>query len=377
MVSIGVCCGALALIAAVMAGFQRATLRTLQGINPDVTVESLEGKNLAIGSLRRLLLETYGIHNASTMGVRRFMSLIQHPHNARDISHVVTVYMCDPLSHFMQHMPKATQSTELFVDDRAIVISDALARELGVVLGDEVVLRLPTGQQMGSSSLHFSTVQVRVMGTFSTGLEEVDLQVVGASSLLAQSLFPQYVGSQELYIRVKDQARVPSLVKNLALETGLPVHSWHESQESIQAALQLEHVGMLCILLIVLISTGLAMSALVSVQLLYREPAFALLRAYGASYRFLFWSCMLIMSVMSAYAATVGLVGAVCVGYVIDAYRLIPLPTVYYVDHLPVAMSWQIILCCFVGTMIVTACAAAWPLRALRRISLHKILAGH
>ena len=194
---------------------------------------------------------------------------------------------------------------DAFVGDDAVILGSVLARNLGVIPGDQVSLLSPQGM-----TTIFGTVPrmrtYTVVGTFNVGMFEYDSSFVFMPIEAAQVYFqlPQSVSQLEVMIDHADRVGAvrPALNETLGLRGRL--FDWQQANSSFFNALQVERNVMFMILtLIILIAAFNIISSLI---MLVKDKGsdIAILRTMGASRG-------MVMRIFFIAGASIGVLGTV------------------------------------------------------------------
>ena len=77
---------------------------------------------------------------------------------------------------------------------------------------------------------------------------------------------------------------------------------------------------------------------------------------------------------ISLIGSLFGLIAAYIVGFFLDRYPLITLPDAYYVTHLPIHMTWSIVVIVAMITLILGFLATWIPVSRIGTITIAKVL---
>src|SRR5205823_1145404 len=143
-------------------------------------------------------------------------------------------------------------------------------------------------------------------------------------------------------IEVKTANRwdAPRVARELSDTLGFPYRTedWQQQNSSLFSALKLEKLGMTVILLLIVIVAAFNIISTLTMVVTNKTKEIGILRAMGmtaASIRRVFFAQGIVIGVVGTF---VGLGVGLGVSYLIGARKLIALdPSVYFIDHLPVA----------------------------------------
>jgi lipoprotein-releasing system permease protein len=249
---------------------------------------------------------------------------------------------------------------------RGAVLGSKLAEKLNVTPGIDSISLVTIDQNHPDPVTGYplpKTMQLEVTGIFDTGMYEYDNSYVVVSLATAQQLAQLGNAVTGIEIRTPTRWVAPEIGQRLADSLGpLRVLDWHQQNNQLFSALKLEKLGMsVILLLIVLVAAFNIISTLVMV-VTDKTREIGILRAMGMparSIRRLFFAQGLVIGVVGTGAGLMlGLVAAVVIG----RNKLIALdPTIYFIDHLPVATQPVDVTLIVVASLAVAALATVYP----------------
>lgn len=369
---------ALALVASIMNGFERATHQKLRSIHAQIIMRSL-GNELDADKISEVLKSEFPEVQSFSPGSYKQI-IIQKP-GSQEITNAVVLKAIDPameektssISDKIIQGTGNTKSLTALVHDDQIVIGKKLAETLGLKIGDPVDLLYISQDQIKSRKITLSKKDVLVSGIFSTGIEEFDSNLVLGSFSLMNNLFDQ-LGINQFNIQLKPNVSEQETITKLKRRFGLDVFSWKELYPALVAALQLEKYAMFFILALITLVASMNIISLIFMQIIQKRPDIAIFQAMGMHNADIIKLFMLIGIGLSAIAATAGLIAAYIVGLVLEKYPFITLPDTYYVSHLPVQMEWYI-FALVLALIICMSILATWiPARNIRSVDAAHVL---
>ena len=257
-----------------------------------------------------------------------------------------------------------------------ILLGKDLASNLGVTVGDSVIVLTPEGT-LSPMGMIPSRKKLRVAGVFSLGLIEFD-STYGFVSLDVAKRMLSKDQVDFLQLRVDDIYQAPAIARQVSARLGDQyfTQDWAEMNRSLFSALTLEKIAVsLAIFLIVMVA---ALNIIASLILLVMEKHrdIAILKTMGASARSVTVVFLLQGLIIGIVGTTVGAAAGWSVSKVFDRYQLIRVPIdIYQVSHLPftvLPLDFLIVvlvavLVCFVATIYPSRQAAKLdPVQALR-----------
>lgn len=370
---IGSC--ALALVGAVMHGFDTQTRKQMQSIHPEAVIQSTE--SLDFEHLQEVLHtefpEISGLSPTSSA-----FGLIQSSEEKDQNPVVVMIEAIDPLSNqtvstLHEKIITDTPLTILVKQNNSVFIGASLAEDLDLMPGDPVDLLYASDQQTHHKKLVFDTEQVIVAGIIQTGYEDIDSRLVLCSYTLFNQLFPD-IGVRNVQLRFNPNTSLNTTLIALRARLGLEVYTWQDLYPAILAALTLEeYVSFLVIALITLVAS-MNILALLFMQITTKRTDIALLKAIGLNDSSITQIFVGMGLCIALGAALCGVACATALSYSINTYQLFPLPDAYYVSHVPAEMTPVIPLLVLVVVTCMSLIAVYIPTRRIHTMSVAHIL---
>jgi lipoprotein-releasing system permease protein len=257
-----------------------------------------------------------------------------------------------------------------------IVLGKDLASNLGVTVGDQVVVLTPEGT-LSPMGMIPGRRRLRVAGIFSLGLFEFDSSYGFVSLDVAMRMLSKDQ-VDFLQLRVDDIYDAPAIAQQVAARLGDQyfTQDWAEMNRSLFSALSLEKIAVsLAIGLIVMVA---ALNIIASLILLVMEKHrdIAILKTMGASAKSVTIVFVLQGLIIGVVGTAVGATAGWGISTIMDRYRLVRVPIdIYQVSHLPFTVLpldfftvvIVAVVICFVATIYPSRQAAKLdPAQALR-----------
>jgi lipoprotein-releasing system permease protein len=260
---------------------------------------------------------------------------------------------------------------------RGAVLGSKLAERLNATPGVDSITVLTANPNRVDPITGYPTPVVEtfeVTGIFETGMYEYDNSYVITSIAVAQEL--GQLGDAVTGIEVKTPTRdaAPLTASRLADTLGMPyrVLDWQQQNSSLFEALKLEKLGMSIILLLIVVVAAFNIISTLVMVVTDKTKEIGILRAMGMparSIRHVFFAQGLVIGVVGTLA---GLVLGLIASELIGRGRLISLdPSVYFIDHLPVATDPSDVVLIVVASLCVAALATIYP--ALQAARLYPV----
>jgi lipoprotein-releasing system permease protein len=213
-----------------------------------------------------------------------------------------------------------------------------------------------------------------VTGIFDTGMYEYDNSYVFVSLEAGQQLAQLGQAVTGLEVKTPNRWDAPDIGQRLQDTLGMPyrIQDWHQQNSSLFNALQLEKLGMSVILLLIVLVAAFNIISTLIMVVTDKTKEIGILRAMGmpaASIRRIFFAQGLVIGLVgTATGLAIGLIASVLIG----ERKLIPLdPSIYFIDHLPVATQPLDIGLIVLASLAVAAVATIYP--ALQAARLYPV----
>ena len=251
-----------------------------------------------------------------------------------------------------------------------VFLGKELAKNLGVTLGDKVILAVSGGDDLVSGGLP-AFYPFLVVGVLRTGLYDYDSNLVVVSLPVAQKIFHLKGRVSGLGVRLTDpdDFEGPSLAIQGRFSSEALVRSWLGMNRPLFSALQLEKVVMFLILtLITLVAAFTILSNLLLVTA-QRVREIGILRAMGATPGAIQRIFLLKGLVMGVVGTGTGTALGLTLAWVLKHYEFIKLPAdVYYVERLPVMVVGNDVVLVGLAALAIVLLATIYPARLAARL---------
>src|SRR5438093_512716 len=223
-------------------------------------------------------------------------------------------------------------------DDGAggILLGKDLARNLGVAVGDSVSVVTPEGTLSPMGMIPRSR-RLRVAGTFSLGLYELDTSTGFVAIDVAKRLFAKEQ-IDLIQLRVDDILGAPAVAHSITSRLGdkYLATDWTEMNRSFFQALALEKIAMSLTIGLIMMVAALNIVASLILLVMEKNRDIAILKTMGASARSVTAIFVMQGLIIGIIGTAVGATTAYVLAHVLDRYKLIKIPMdVYQVSHVP------------------------------------------
>ena len=365
----------LALVTAVMRGFELAAHEKMQGIHAQITIESPEP--LDIDAIETILHNEFPQIIASAPNSSAYA--IVQPQLEDASPSVIMLRGIDPtreqaVSTIDTKVVKPTdKALAKMISGKKILLGQNLAHTLGVTVGNPVTLNYTDTLSPQGRKLSMKQYEATVGGIFKSGIDEFDAGVIFCSNALVEKLSPS-AGITQLNVKIASDANEKQVISRLRERLELEVYSWKERYPTLLAALLLERYAMFFVIALITLVASMNIVSLLFMQITNKRPDIAILTTLGARMADIRRVFLWIGMSLACIACTLGLLLATGAAYLLEQYPFITLPDIYYTTHLPARMEWQTLALTFAAVMLVSFLAAWIPTRRLRTINISNVL---
>lgn len=245
----------------------------------------------------------------------------------------------------------------------SIVVGKELANQLGLTLGDELVMVSPFGKK-GPFGYTPTMKRFVIRGIFDTGMYEYNTSLAYVNLKVAQKFFKTGDVATGLSVTVNDFDKAKEISEKIQKKIGFPYWSrdWMSMNKNLFSALKLEKTAMFIILTLIIIVASFNIVSLITMSVKDKRKDIAILRAMGASKKS-------IKKIFIAQGMQIGIVGTVAgnivayiISFVLEKYKIISLPEdVYYMDRIPVKIVPQVFVTVTICALIITYLSSIFP----------------
>ncbi len=255
-------------------------------------------------------------------------------------------------------LPVLAEQADALARRGGIVLGASLANQLGVGVGDEVIVRDITG----------ATARFEVAGTFRVGNELID----AVASYMALPNLQAYLGLEGrisgYHLRIDEPTRARQVGLALADRYGLRPVSWENLFASLISQLDLQKAVIGVVVFLIVLVAALGISNVMVLTVAEKTEEIAILRALGASER-------QVLGVFTlegfALGASGTLLGALLGVAVSTYFRLQPFPLpgdLYFITQLPVQVQAGDIAWVCAVSLVTSVLAGVIPARRAARL---------
>lgn len=368
---------ALALIIAVMNGFEKVTHEKMQGIHSQIIIRGY-GDHLNIEQLNRVLHKEFPeVIGASPNATKQ---VILQERNSDDISNIVFLKGIDPAAEARVsilekklHTATGDKTLTAILQENHILIGNKLAQELDVMAGEPINILFAEDEHARKRKISLAKHDAILGGTFKTGIEEFDSGLAFCSMNFLQQLLPD-AGPTQINLKLQPDADEDAVIQRLRDRFNLEVYSWKDLYPALVSALKLEKYAMFLILALITLVASMNIISLLFMQITQKRGDIAILKAMGMADGNIQSIFVIMGMAITGLASITGLILAFIAGLILQWYPFIELPDVYYVTHLPVRMEPNLFALVFLVVIVLSFLSTWIPARRTKKINIAHVL---
>ena len=390
--TVGVLLGVMTLniVLSVMTGFEEDLRNRILGFNPHIVVTSLSG---ALGNYQQAVEKTrqvpgvvaaapfiYGqVMVSSRQSVSGVLVRGLDPAQASAVVDIATHLKEGSLAGLGQPQTVVTQDGDEARSSTltGVIIGQALARQLGLLVGDPINVVSPLNSTPGPLGITPKVKRFVVTGIFDSGMYNYDEGLMLMSLADAQSFFGLNERVTGIEARVEDVYDVQPVARRLENLLGFPYQArdWTDSNRNIFAALALEKIVYFIVLLLIVLVAAFNIVATLIMVVMEKRKDIAVLKSMGAASqsikRIFIYKGAIIGSIGTFLGTILGYIGC----WLLDRYHFIELPPdVFYTPTLPVKIYLSNFLIVGAASIVICLLATIYPARKAAQLPPVEVL---
>jgi lipoprotein-releasing system permease protein len=262
--------------------------------------------------------------------------------------------------------PISSFATEGFDDGKnvpGIVLGKDLADELLVYLG-EVLTLVTAPAEFKTGKMVPQTQEFRVIGFFRTGVYEFDSRFVYIGLEDAERFFDFESATHGLGVRIKDiyaadkvDARILSVLDSPAYGT----NNWIQMNRNLFSYIKVEKILMFLLLTLIILIAAFNLVAMLTMVIMEKRNEIGILRSMGASSRGVMSIFMFQGTFIGAVGTAIGALLGLLVCGILGTIKIDLPPDVYFINTLPVLVSWADVAMVSAASMLICFLATIYP----------------
>jgi lipoprotein-releasing system permease protein len=386
---------ALTVVLSVMSGFQEDLRQRLLAFNPHVTLQSSKAAAFDPAPLMKRVTALAGVEAAAPYVSSQVMAVSTNAEgvpayvaggvlrgvvaaNNPVLTELKQTLLVGGLDALQRTYPAtvADNGAKRTVNLPGAIIGDSLALELGIRVGDPMVLISPAslGGGIGAPRLR----RFVVGGLFHSGMYQFDSSLIfvslkDASALLADD--PQLESGLE--VRVRNLFDAPAIAARIAgiAGSGFTVTDWTQANAALFSALKLEKFTYFLVLMLIVLVAAFNIVATLVMVVMERRKEIAILRAMGARAGSVAAIFLCEGAALGLTGTAIGVLGGFVTSFLIGKYHLIHLPAdLFMVSAVPVRLYAVNFLAVAAAAVVLCLGASLYPAFKARTLSPVEII---
>ena len=260
-----------------------------------------------------------------------------------------------------------------------IVLGAELARALGVMYGEKVVIIAPQGQVTPAGVVP-RLKQFTVVGIFEVGMFEYDSGLALIHLEDAQKLFQMGDAVSGVRLKLDDLYAARTVAREIMVNFDSSIYAtdWTRSHANFFRAVEIEKRVMFIILLLIVAVAAFNIVSTLVMAVTDKQADIAILRTLGASPASIL-QIFVVQGVLIGVVGTfIGVVGGVLLGFNIDVVvpaleRIFSVQflskDVYYISDLPSDVQWSDVIVIGVVSLVISLLATIYPSWSASRVN--------
>ena len=260
-----------------------------------------------------------------------------------------------------------------------IVLGAELARALGVMYGEKVVIIAPQGQVTPAGVVP-RLKQFTVVGIFEVGMFEYDSGLALIHLEDAQKLFQMGDAVSGVRLKLDDLYAARTVAREIMVNFDSSIYAtdWTRSHANFFRAVEIEKRVMFIILLLIVAVAAFNIVSTLVMAVTDKQADIAILRTLGASPASIL-QIFVVQGVLIGVVGTfIGVVGGVLLGFNIDVVvpaleRIFSVrflsKDVYYISDLPSDVQWSDVIVIGVVSLVISLLATIYPSWSASRVN--------
>lgn len=259
---------------------------------------------------------------------------------------------------------------------RGAVLGKLLASQANLVPGDKITVVTRAGVKTDpvTGAAVPTLEELTVTGVFETGMFEYDNGYMYVDLAMGQRLAGLDTAVTGLEVRTADRWTADVTARQLTERLGFPYFTsdWQEQNRSLFQALKLEKLGMGFILLLIVVVAAFNIVSTLTMVVTDKTREIGILKAMGLPSRSVRRVFFLQGLVIGLVGTGLGLALGLGASLALEKGEFIKLdPSVYFIDHLPVATEPLDVLWTVLASIAIAALATLYP--AIQAAKLYPI----
>ncbi len=238
--------------------------------------------------------------------------------------------------------------------DDGVIIGKELAAYLGLGVGSDLLVYSAQGKQNN----------LKIAGIFNSGMYDYDLNLIFTNLKTAQAILGLKGKLSAVAVKLDDLYSADKVRSQLAAALGFDysLKTWMEANQNFFAALKLEKLTMFIILALIILVASFNIVTTLVVMVVEKTKDIGILKAIGMPSRQIRKIFTYQGILIGGLGTLLGTLGGLTLCVLLERYQFIKLPPdIYYLDRLPVSVSWSDIGLIILAALGITLISTIYP----------------
>ncbi len=369
---------ALAIVTAIMEGFEVAIHTKIQGVHAHLIVDA-HGKPINIKALSSVFTNEFPEICSFSPHTER-NALIRPINSNNSTPTVVIIKSIDPekeknTSCLFEKIvnPIFINNFTDFINKNMVMVGKQYATSNNVSVGDNLELLFPREEEIKGNTVTFDSEKAIIGAIFDTGVDEFDSNVIYCTFSFLKNIFPT-AAVEQVNLKLHSTKNESVVAQKLRNRLGLSVYSWKDLYPSLVATLTLEKYVSFCIIALIILVASMNMMSLMFMHITQKRHDIAILKALGMTNSAICSVFFITGLILSISASILGLTSALFTTLCIQRYPCISLPDTYYTTYLPIIMEPHTVISIFCLVLFCTFCALYFSTKQIYSINASSVL---
>ncbi|MFV9927485.1 MAG: lipoprotein-releasing ABC transporter permease subunit [Candidatus Midichloria sp.] len=345
LVGIALGVATLIIVMSVMSGYEVQLISKILGINGHITISSTQGDIRDFRDLQKKISYIEHIHYVAPIIMAQAMI-----NSESGKSKGVLVRGID--GKYLERKPAMGSLTSInefnsYKNNEGILIGEAMAREMGVDIGDYVKLIAPKVENLAFGMVP-RIKTFKVVGTFDVGMYEYNSNSIFMPLQYAQLFFDHSATDLEIVIDHPQHLELVKRELNSIIGDELSIIDWTAANQSLVAALRVERNVMFFILMLIILIAAFNIISSLIMLVQDKKKSIAILRTIGMKKTSILRIFMICGSIIGITGTFLGAIIGILFTIYIEQIRqflenmtgqVIFDPVIYFLTSLPAEFS--------------------------------------
>jgi len=363
----------LILISSIMEGFENETYNSLKGLNPDIIIKSYNEDIINFKKLKYILNTEFKnyIDNFYIEYTKKTILII----NKNQKVYYIPIFLKGVDINYLKFKKLNDFDKDQFYNGNSIIIGDVLSKIYKLKSNDNVKLLYFDDEIDDFSNINnliLESYRLNINGIFKTGIYDIDESICLISLKLFKKIFQD--GYSQVNIILKKNVNSYKVIQLLKDRLNLNIFSWQKQYPALISTLKFEKYIMIIILFLITMMASFNIISLLFIYISYKEKDIALLKTLGYNYKNIIYIFTLIGLFISLPAIFIGSLLALITAFIIDYYKIIYLPDIYYIDYLPASININVISILIISLIIISFLTSIYGAYKSNNIDIERVL---